>query len=449
MGGALTLGGCIGKGSDPGTDSESEDNTTNNSYSEGNETNATTEDEDPIEERDAPEPEGGDGEPFTHYDLAVDDEHENGYPTWVDGDGRMYGRDGTRVMVSDDWWETTEELYDFGDEMPGDERVETVIVPESGNVLVGIGGKFDETTGRIELLADDLSGSETLYEFDWGRTSNSMGHAVWEDIVVISTYELSDFEGSNHANEVILSTDGGQSFEQVLEVPVVTTDAANNHVHDVEYDPYAERIWVLVGDHGNSQLYWSDDLGDSWESIGPRGSIVMLTQVAAFKDNVVFGTDGAPDGIILWERDGPDDAPASVDELERVHVEVKTDAADSGEVMQMYARRRWHIREDLEAGRELCVMPFGFSPMNEDANDSVVLASADGYVWYEVFRTSSRETLLTNVMGPLSMDASGDPAGDPRLLVSDSNQGKGYQADARLPPFWELDDADELREQQD
>ena len=94
-------------------------------------------------------------------------------------------------------------------------------------------------------------------------------------------------------------------------------------------------------------------------------------------------------------------------------------------------------------------MPFGFSPMNEDADESVVLASADGYVWYEVFRTNSRETLLTNVMGPLSMDASGDPAEDPRLLVSDSNQGEGYQVDARLPPFWELDDADDLRAHQD
>ena len=96
--GALTLGGCLGESSDTGTTSASEGNATNDSSSEGNETNETAEDEDededPIEERDAPEPEGGNGRPFTHYDLAVDDEHENGYPTWMDG---MVGCTGATV----------------------------------------------------------------------------------------------------------------------------------------------------------------------------------------------------------------------------------------------------------------------------------------------------------------------------------------------------------------
>jgi hypothetical protein len=95
----------------------------------------------------------------------------------------------------------------------------------------------------------------------------------------------------------------------------------------------------------------------------------------------------------------------------------------------MYARHRWHIRED--DGRELCLMPFGYSPMNETATDSVVLASVDGNAWYELYRTETRETLLTNVLGPLSMD------GNRRTIVSDSNQPPGYQIDATVPKFWE------------
>lgn len=94
----------------------------------------------------------------------------------------------------------------------------------------------------------------------------------------------------------------------------------------------------------------------------------------------------------------------------------------------MYARRHWHIRED--DGRELCLMPFGYSPMNDTADDSVVLASVDGDEWYELHRTETREILLMNVMGPLSMDS------DRRTLVSDSNQGEGYQIDATVPEFW-------------
>ncbi|MCH7659939.1 MAG: glycosyl hydrolase [Euryarchaeota archaeon] len=376
-------------------------------------------------EESGPEPEGGDGRPYTHYSLDVHDERSVGRPVWVDTDGRVYGGSGPRVLVSDDWWETTETLYSFEDEGTTDEYVQTVIVPDSGNIIAGIGGR-GETGGKVERIDEDLSGSETLYQFDYGRADNSFGHVVYEDIVVISTYGRSDFAAGRHANEVILSTDGGASFDLVLEAPLNTEDAANLHIHDVEYDPYAERIWVAVGDHGNSQLYWSDDLGDSWSEIAEQGAITMVTQVAAFEDCVVLGSDGTPEGILRWERESPNDEPGGVDDFVRVHVEIETDPND--DVMQMYARRRWHIRED--DGRELCLMPFGYSPMNDTAEDSVVLASVDGDEWFELHRTETREILLTNIMGPLSMD------GDRRVLVSDSNQGDGYQIDATVPAFW-------------
>ncbi|WP_248910122.1 hypothetical protein [Halocatena marina] len=119
-------------------------------------------------------------------------------------------------------------------------------------------------------------------------------------IIVLSCYELSDFENGQYANEAILSTDGGASFDRILKVPLKTTDAANLHIHDVEYDPYVDRIWVVVGDSGNSQMYWSDDLGTSWETIADQDEVTMLTQIAAFKDCVAFGTDGEPEGINRW-----------------------------------------------------------------------------------------------------------------------------------------------------
>ncbi|KYH24945.1 hypothetical protein HAPAU_30370 [Halalkalicoccus paucihalophilus] len=410
-GSSIALAGCLGSSGDESSEKPA---------------SGDTESDDTDSDTDQPEPEGGDGEPYTHYDLEVHDEREAGQPVWVDRDGRVYGRDGPKVLVSDDWWQTTEVLYSF--EGTRDGNVQAVIVPDSGRVIAAVGGRGEEG-GKIELINEGHTDSETLYQFDYGRVSNSMGHVAYEDVIVISCYKLSDYEAGKHGNEVILSTDGGKSFDLVLESGVNSTDAANNHIHDVEYDPYAERIWVAVGDHGNSQLYWSDDLGESWEEIDDRGDITMVTQVAAFKDCVVLGTDGVPEGIMRWERDGPDDEPHGTDAFERVHVEIETDPND--DVMQMYARRRWHIREDLEEGRELCLMPFGYSPMHDTAEDSVVLASVDGDEWYELYRTETREILLTNVMGPLSMD------GDRRTLVSDSNQGEGYQIDATVPAFWE------------
>jgi hypothetical protein len=363
--------------------------------------------------------------PITEYQLAVQDEHWNTYPVWLDQNGRMYGRAGHNVLVSDDWYHTTEVLYTFPDEKDND--VQMVIVPDNGRVIVAVGGR-GENGGRVYRLHDDLNGAEKLYQFEYGRVPHSMGHAVYDDIIVLSCYGLSDFKEDQYANEVILSTDGGQSFERILKVPLNTKDAANLHIHDVEYDPYADRIWVVVGDNGNSQMYWSDDLGSSWETIAEQGKATMMTQIAAFKDCVCFGTDGYPEGIIRWEREGPNDAPEGVDDLVRPYVQIKTDKPGDGK-MEMYARKRWHLRED--DGRELCLMVFGYSSMNETATDSVVLASTDGAKWYELYRTETQNILLTTVLGPLSMD---NPR---RTVVSDGVQARGYQLNATVPKFWD------------
>ena len=99
--------------------------------------------------------------------------------------------------------------------------------------------------------------------------------------------------------------------------------------------------------------------------------------------------------IIRWERDGPDDEPDGVGALVRPYIEIENDLDD--DIMKMYARRRWHIRED--DGRELCLMPFGYSPMHESARVSVVLASVDGDEWYELYQVDDEDILLTNSMG--------------------------------------------------
>lgn len=380
--------------------------------------------EDEEEEEEAEEDEEHDGRPNTEYALDVHDERSVGHVFWVDGDERMYGGRSNRVLVSNDWWETTDVLYSVGEHGDTNDYIQSVIVPESGRVIVGVGGRADKTTGRVIVLDEEGEGHETVYEFDWGRVSNSLAHVVYEDIVIIASYGMSDFEGGNHANEVILSTDGGESFERILEAELHTEDAPNLHIHDVEYDPYAERIWVAVGDNANTQLHWSNDLGESWEQIGEGGEAPMVTQITAFEESVILGTDGSPEGIIRWERDGPDDEPDGVGDFDH-HSIIETDPDD--DTMEMFARRRWHVRED--DGRELCLMPFGYSPMHDSASDSVVLASVDGNEWYELHRTETRDILLTNVMGPLSMD------GDLRTLVSDSNQ-EGYHIDATVPEFW-------------
>ncbi|WP_331233514.1 beta propeller repeat protein [Natronorarus salvus] len=387
-------------------------------------------DEDDEEEE---ELEPHDGRPITDYQLEVHDERENGHVFWVDGDGVMYGRSGPRVLRSEDWWESTETIYSFAGDVGeyNDNIVQNVLVPENGRIIAGVGGRGlgHKASGRIELLDEDLEGSTTVYHFEYGRLTGSFGHVVYGDVIVLGAYGQSDFEGGNHANEVVLSTDGGGSFERILEAELHTKNAPNLHVHDVEYDPYAERIWVTVGDGGNSNIYWSDDMGGSWDRITDDANLdLQPTQVAAFEDCVVFGTDSSPEGIVRWAREEPDDAPASTEELVRPHVRIEDGPDPDGIGMRMYARRRWHVRE--ADGRELCIIPFGYSPMHPNARESVVLASVDGDRWYELHRVDDEEVLLTNVLGPLSMD------GDRRTLVSDSALYDGHQIDATVPEFW-------------
>lgn len=422
-GGVAAFAGCTAiAGTQGGVDTRDQD--TETTIDETSRTTAqdteTTTDEDPPETEQDEITDPAD-QPITDYQLDVREERWGAHPVWIDQDAYLYGRGAKRLLGSDDWWQTRETLFTFGE---GD-NVRAVVVPESGRVIVGIQDR-DENRGRVEVLDPDFETSETAYQFEYGYPIHTNGHVTYDDVVIIASYGMSDFEGGRHPNEVILSTDGGETFERILHVELNTKNAANNHIHDVEWDPYAERIWVSVGDHGNSQIYWSDDLGESWSAIDERGKAPVPLQIVAFEDSVAFGTDSAPAGIIRWERDDPNDEPTGVEDLTRPYVAIEDEPSQGG--MRMWAQRRWHVRED--DGRELCLIPFRYSN-HPDWRQSVVLGSVDGEEWYELFRIDDEQVLLSNVVGPLSLD------GERRVVVSDSARSDGFTIDATVPAFWE------------
>lgn len=87
--GAIAFAGCLGSRND-------EDVTTTDSASaeEGLSTDELPEDEKDNDR----ELEGGDGKPYTHYDLDIRDERWDGQPIWIDQDERLYGRNGRDVL---------------------------------------------------------------------------------------------------------------------------------------------------------------------------------------------------------------------------------------------------------------------------------------------------------------------------------------------------------------
>ena len=359
-------------------------------------------------------------QPITDHRLDIRAERWGAHPVWIDQDEYLYGRGANRLLGSDDWWQTDETLFTFGES----DIVRAVVVPESGRVIVGIEDR-STNQGRIEVIDPDFESTNTAYQFEYGYAIHTNGHVTYDDIVIMSSYGYSDFEGGRHPSEVILSTDGGETFERILDVELNTTNATNNHIHDVEYDPYADRIWVSVGDHGNSQVYWSNDMGESWTAIDERGKVTQPTQIVAFKDSIAFATDSYPAGIIRWERDDPNDEPTGVEDLTRPYVAIEDEPAEQ---MRYWGARRWHVRED--DGRELCLIPFRYSH-HPTWRQSVVLGTVDGKEWYELFRVDNENVLLSNVMGPVSLD------GELRTVVSDSTRNDGFTIDATVPAFWE------------
>lgn len=101
-----------------------------------------------------------------------------------------------------------------------------------------------------------------------------------------------------------LSDDGGRTWE------VAYTFGAGQirHVHGVQQDPYADRVWVCTGDWEQECLIaWSPDKGKTLEIVGRGGERHQMWRTCqlAFAEDAVFwgGDTGDEDaGIYRWDR---------------------------------------------------------------------------------------------------------------------------------------------------
>lgn len=89
---------------------------------------------------------------------------------------------------------------------------------------------------------------------------------------------------------LVLSTDGGKTFELVKETQNIDTSGSfNSHWHDVAIDPYHGYLWASEGDGSINQAIWySDNLGKTWNKIE---SDAQPTTLDVFPDRVNLGRD--------------------------------------------------------------------------------------------------------------------------------------------------------------
>lgn len=131
------------------------------------------------------------------------------------------------------------------------------------------------------------------------------GHTRWIDSFGIKSYYngLESFimagvyGGGQHNRELLLSVDGGQSFDIIKRTKNVDQSGTkNSHWHDVAIDTYHGVLWAIEGDGPTNQdIFYSYDLGATWETVITGNH--QPTSIIPFPDKVVFGRDNFDVGL--------------------------------------------------------------------------------------------------------------------------------------------------------
>lgn len=348
-------------------------------------------------------------------------------PVWMDKKGSIYGANDSAVYVSNDFWETRSRVGSpFNTAKYG--KVQAVMVTDSGRIVATTDASGSSGVGHVFVSDADKTyfNSEPAFSFASGYTSREFGHSVHGDIVLLGSY--GEFKAGKMPNEVYLSRDGGASWKRIFR----GTPKGDAHVHDVCYDPYDNRIWVVFEDSGApNRLFYSDDMGGAWAEVGDPNtgkSGVSVTQIMAFPHGVVFGSDGAPDGLYYWPR--PKDkrqAPVLKNDIVRNFLLLGTE-----DQFVHIAHRSWITRDK---GRQTALIPFTRESSKDSGNKASlrILASADGLKWHEIWQhpghSGGRGNCIRTVIGPHPDDP------DRTILAAVDIEHVTYYLKATLPHF--------------
>ena len=240
-------------------------------------------------------------------DVVIEDANFR-YPYWLSADGAaLWGGQGGQVIQSLDDWVTR---ADVGSALP--RTVVGVRELANGELLASTTNSIgDEAPGRVYRTTgydrDNPSAAVWSQVLEAGgiaaRIPGSWGMSVHGSTVLLSEYGQ---WGENGARRVYLSADHAATVAEIFDVlatPDTVTGAptivpANAHVHGSTYDPYADRIWVCVGDGSNTATYYSDDAGSTWALV-PGSEDWQAVSVYALENRVILGSDAAPNGV--WQ----------------------------------------------------------------------------------------------------------------------------------------------------
>ena len=154
------------------------------------------------------------------------------------------------------------------------------------------------------------------YINDDNKMTEHWGISIRGRHIMISEYAMPRTKNSG----VWYSEDYGATFTMVATTKSLNTYAGNTsdfgqHIHGVCYDPYWNRLWVMLGEGWRAGTYvvaYSDDKGATWTRIGTEAVLKTLVGGGvnsmkfcgsyAFKSGIIMGTDSQPNGLWRYNR---------------------------------------------------------------------------------------------------------------------------------------------------
>lgn len=197
-------------------------------------------------------------------------------PRSIGSDGMVYcsgsGNEGNDIKLyrfSGEYSSATvEEGYDFSNEHPNG-TIHYVTKTKKGYVVMindfGTGTQakiyfsesFSSGFSLVQELSPDTSAQFWNCDFFHGdKISNT-------SIGLVGEYSSND---GDVPHKLWLTKDAGESWESILTTEIIDS-TTQVHFHGVAYDPYDSRIYAAQGDGDNDRLWYSEDLGESWEYI--------------------------------------------------------------------------------------------------------------------------------------------------------------------------------------
>lgn len=301
-------------------------------------------------------------------------------PTFLGMDslGRLLRSNGNVLERSADNGATWSTLYTFPRPPIGVRQI------DNGELFVGTGDNFPTNTVKAALWVSSGYASAPTFAkkidaSDYQQTIGlAWGFGGGGQVYAVSEYD-SKAQGSRSTNQKAwITTDSGATWTQIYDHG--NGSLSTRHIHGVAADPYRPgTVWLTLGDYtgdatGDRRIRVSRNNGSTWADVT---TAQQPTAIMCFPDCVAFGTDNAPNGVLVIPN--PDAAPTAM----RVEVAYKINnlTNSSGFPLLSHVAERPY-RANTSSGY-LTVLPYSTAVASESG---LVLGSYDGRVWFEVWR---------------------------------------------------------------